>query len=129
MSDRPVVSKLFSSRLVLWGVALLAARIVTDLLSRVDIDASIMLFPATIVGTVICLLITQRRAAFLTSPIWFVVYTTTRALVFGDYGGNELARVADAALAYYWVSAVIPVIIFGIGLVSILTSKSDRRNT
>jgi hypothetical protein len=118
MSDRPVASKPFSSRLVLWGVALLAARIVTGLLAQ--IDTIFILFAVIAAGTVICLLITRRRAALWTIPVWYLVYGSTRVVDFGEYGGSEFAY---GALAYYWASSVIPVIILGIGLVSILTSE------
>ena len=106
------------NRLLIWGIALVVARFFSGLLSQVD--SNIIVFAVVVVGAVLCALITQRKPALLTFPLWYLVYGATRVVDFGEYGG---AGYAYGALAYYWASAIIPIIILGIGWVSVLTSK------
>jgi hypothetical protein len=107
-----------SNRLLAWGIALVVARVVCGLLSH--IDSIFVLIPIIAGGAIICVLITQRKTALWTSLLWYLVYCSTRVVVFGEYGGSGYAY---GALAYYWGSAIVPMIILCLGLISVLRSK------
>jgi hypothetical protein len=106
------------NRLLAWGLGLTAARVASGLLSR--LDSAYIVFVVVAVGTVLCALITSRRGALWTFPLWYLVYGATRVVDFGEYGGSSLAY---GAAVYYWGSALIPVTIVGLGCVSALQRK------
>ena len=71
------------------------------------------------VGTFICMIIIQRKVALLTVILWYLVYCAIRVVEFGEYGG---AGYALGAKEYYWGSFIIPIIILGIGIASVLSA-------
>lgn len=101
------------NRVLAWGIGLTAARVVSGLISQ--LEGVFVVFLVVVVGTGACALIVTRRAALWTFPLWYLVYGSTRVMDFGEYGGSAFAW---GAAAYFWGSAIISVIVLGLGCAS-----------